>query len=402
MRFILLITFLLSTSASYAQTSPDANEIAMPVMQVTGQGLKEMELEKLDVDVKVNQSFSSTSMTMTFRNPNNQDLAGDLVFPLPEGALVSGYALDINGVMVDGSVVKKEKARRVLETEIRKGVDPGLIEFTKGNNYRTRVFPIPANGVRIVQVSYVSDLIFNDSARLYQLPLGFKDKLAQFNLNIDVIKSAVTPQLRDNSLSNFNFKKWENGFVAETKLSNITLSKPITLEIPHADNDNVAIEQALDGQYYFSITHKVPNVKRTTKSKPIKKLSVIWDASGSRQSTDHKRELEILEGFITENFKKGIKRLTVTLSLLRNTLSTPKKFDIVDGNTKELINYIKQIQYDGGTQLSTLNDSSTMWSTRLATPVTHTIQTNDNRAMSVMYYQSHLNQLVTTLYLQAS
>ena len=357
MRFILLITFLLSTSASYAQTSPDASEIAIPVMQVTGQGLKEMELEKLDVDVKVNQSFSKTSMTMTFRNPNEQDLAGDLVFPLPEGALVSGYALDINGVMVDGSVVKKEKARRVLETEIRKGVDPGLIEFTKGNNYRTRVFPIPAKGVRIVRVSYVSDLIFNNSARLYQLPLGFKDTLTQFNLKINVIKSTDEPTLLNNPLSNFNFKQWEDGFIAQTQLKDIILSKPVTVEIPYVKSDNIAIEQALDGQYYFSIAHKRPNTTISTKVRSITSLSVIWDASGSREFANHKREVAILEKYISKQFNNGSKNLIVHLSVLRNVLSAPIRFDIVNGNTQELIKHIEQIPYDGGTQLSELNDA---------------------------------------------
>jgi hypothetical protein len=37
--------------------------------------------------------------------------AGDLYFPLPDGATVSSYVLDVNGVMVDGVAVENERVR---------------------------------------------------------------------------------------------------------------------------------------------------------------------------------------------------------------------------------------------------------------------------------------------------
>jgi hypothetical protein len=64
----------------------------------------------------------------------------------------------VNGVMVEGVVVDKQKTRQVFEAEVRKGVDPGLVEQVAGAAYRTRVFPIPAGGSRTVRVSYVSEL----------------------------------------------------------------------------------------------------------------------------------------------------------------------------------------------------------------------------------------------------
>ena len=83
---------------------------------------------------------------MTFANPTDRVMEGDLYFPLPQGSTVSGYALDIEGKMVDGVAVEKHKGRQVFEQIVRQGIDPGLIEWTKGNNFKTRVFPIPAKG----------------------------------------------------------------------------------------------------------------------------------------------------------------------------------------------------------------------------------------------------------------
>ena len=68
-------------------------------------------LSKMDAEIRILGATAETRMTMTFFNPHDRILEGNLVFPLPEGATISGYALDINGVMVDGVAVEKNRAR---------------------------------------------------------------------------------------------------------------------------------------------------------------------------------------------------------------------------------------------------------------------------------------------------
>ena len=82
---------------------------------------EELRLARIETSVRIHGRLAETRMTMTFANPSNRNLAGDLYFPLPEGATLSGYALDVNGVMVDGVVVEKDKGRQVFEKELRKG-----------------------------------------------------------------------------------------------------------------------------------------------------------------------------------------------------------------------------------------------------------------------------------------
>jgi hypothetical protein len=69
--------------------------------------------------------------------------------------------------MVDGVIVAKKEARQILEAEIRKGIDPGLVEQTQGNVYRTRVYPIPAGGTRTVSITYTSDLTLSGNEAAY-------------------------------------------------------------------------------------------------------------------------------------------------------------------------------------------------------------------------------------------
>jgi len=64
--------------------------------------------------------------------------------------------------MVDAAVVEKDQARIVFETEQRKGIDPGLVEWVGGNNFKTRIWPIPAKGSRTVRVDFVTRGHFSD------------------------------------------------------------------------------------------------------------------------------------------------------------------------------------------------------------------------------------------------
>jgi len=130
-----LIALSTLTSGLLAQTVP-------PALMVEENGKsRPLGLTNLDVLVRIHGYVAETTTTMTFSNPYPRVLEGDLYFPLPEGATISGYALDINGKMVDGVAVEKHKGREVFEAVVRQGVDPGLIEWTKGNNFKTRVFP---------------------------------------------------------------------------------------------------------------------------------------------------------------------------------------------------------------------------------------------------------------------
>ena len=106
-------------------------------------------------------AYSSTAIEYMIENRSNRILEGEFEFPLEDGERVAGFALDINGTMRDAVVVEKEKGRHVFEEIVRRGVDPGLVEKTAGNNFKTRVYPLPANGVRHVKVTVEKELPFD-------------------------------------------------------------------------------------------------------------------------------------------------------------------------------------------------------------------------------------------------
>ena len=117
---------------------------------------KPVEVAKAESVVEENALFRKTKATFTFTNPNARAMSGEFEFPIPEGAFVCGYSLEVNGEMVPGVVCEKEKARVAFENETRKGVDPGIVEQVKGNIWRTRIFPLNPKTPRKAEVEYVA------------------------------------------------------------------------------------------------------------------------------------------------------------------------------------------------------------------------------------------------------
>ena len=246
-RTVPLLLTVLSAALVHAQTVP-------PALMVKQKDRSEpLRLSKVHTEVRIFGSLAQTTMTMTFANPHDRVLAGDLYFPLPEGATVSGYALDIEGRMVDGVAVEKDKGREVFEKIIRQGLDPGLVEWTKGGNFKTRVFPIPARGSRTVSVEYLSELYGAEGDPTYHLPLRFKDKLDEFTIRVEVVKAAAAPQVRQGELAGFGFEKWRDSYVAKTSTKDVTLTRDLVVALPEVRKQNVLVEKAGDGQTYFCI-----------------------------------------------------------------------------------------------------------------------------------------------------
>ncbi len=321
-----------------------------PVLLVKVDGATEtISVQSLKVETLIHGFVAETRMTMVFYNPHNRVLEGDLQFPLPEGALVSGYALDVNGVLVDGVAVEKEKARVVFEKEVRKGVDPGLVEMTRGNNFRTRVYPVPPKGTRTVRVSVLSEVATREGKTLFFLPLRFPRSLKEFSLRLEVMKTDVAPRVVRGKMGALAFAPWREGFTAETKLADATLAEDLEIELPGQEARRVQTMKGSDGYTYFSI-NDFPTPPATGARTPLRRLGLYWDASGSRDG-DHRRELALLEAFFRSRASSPVE---VELVFFRDAPQAPKLFTVRNGDARELLDALRNCTYDGGTGIGAL------------------------------------------------
>ncbi|MCX6117944.1 MAG: VIT domain-containing protein [Proteobacteria bacterium] len=307
-------------------------------------------LQKMNISVEVSGLDSETTTTMTFHNPNNRVLEGQLEFPLPADSAVTGYALDIQGQMVDGVIVSKEKARIVLETEIRRGVDPGIVEHVKGNFFRTRVYPIPAKGSRTIKIVTVAPLVLAKDDAALHIPLPQGQAIASLDLEVKINNPDIRPQI--GGFGNLTFSNWKDAWTAKTSLKNVTPDNDLYVNLPKLPNHFVQIEN-LDGEFFVGINDLIPPSKNIETPGP-KKISIAWDASMSRKPAAIAKDRAFIK-----NLLATWKNLQVDFVVFRDQLEAPQIFNITNGGADELLKFIDTVSYDGGTNLSTLNFEST-------------------------------------------
>ncbi len=146
------------------------------------------------VTVDVRDQIARTTIEETFVNHTNGVLEGVFHFPLPPGASISGFAMWIGDKMVEADVVEKQRAREIYETILQEKRDPGLLEWTGGNVFKARVYPIFGNSEKRVRITYTQVLPLKGGR--YRYSYALQSELLQQHplrdLAIDVkVNSAV-------------------------------------------------------------------------------------------------------------------------------------------------------------------------------------------------------------------
>jgi len=318
-------------------------------MKVAGAENAAVFLEKLDVVINITGSIATTTWTMNFRNSTNRILEGELSFPLGDGVTVSRYAIDINGHMREAVPIDKAKGTMVLEAIEKWRVDPGLLERVAGNAFRTRVYPLPAGGVRKVMIAYEQSLATTKSGDLaYQLPLVFNQGIPSLDISITVFKNVQKPAISDQPEDFLNFDQSGNYWKAHKHLNNFKSEKMLSFQIP-MNNSQPGLMMQESGNHYYCLLN-APAQSGSRDRKIPSQVSLLWDASLSGMHRNHKAELEFLEQY----FHK-VQHSQVNLVIYSNAIRSQNNFEIRDGNWNALKRTLMDVVYDGGTQPGVLD-----------------------------------------------
>lgn len=113
-----------------------------------------LEMTRHQVQVKINDQLAVTEIEQAFHNPLNRRLEGTFLFPVPDGATLRKFTMEIDGKPVEAELLAAEEARKIYEDIVRRQRDPALFEFLGRSLYKFRIFPIEPNSTRTVRFSY--------------------------------------------------------------------------------------------------------------------------------------------------------------------------------------------------------------------------------------------------------
>jgi len=123
-------------------------------------------------DVRIKDQLATTSIEQEFYNPNPRQLEGTFLFPVPKGAQINKFTMEINDKPVEAELLAADKARGIYEDIVRKLKDPALLEYAGRDLFKVRIFPIEANSRKRITLSY-SQLLKSDSGLVnFVLPLN--------------------------------------------------------------------------------------------------------------------------------------------------------------------------------------------------------------------------------------
>ena len=124
------------------------------------------------VDVTIEDQVAVTHVDQVFYNPNDWQVEGTYIFPIPVGAIVTDFILWIDGEPVHGEVLEAGEARDIYEEIVREIRDPALLEYVGRGAVKASIFPIPAYGERRIELEYSEVLTAENGLVRYLYPLN--------------------------------------------------------------------------------------------------------------------------------------------------------------------------------------------------------------------------------------
>lgn len=319
-----------------------------PVIAVNHAG-QPIQLRAVSIEVDLFGDQARTSVELRLFNPNPRVLEGELQFPLQEGQVVTGFALDINGQLRDAVPVPKAKGQEIFEDIRRRRVDPGLLEAAAGNQYKLRVYPIPAQGERRVLITFNETLPRQRDAGVLRVPLVFASSVGQLQVKVRAHGAAH----RDVELLQAPAGTELNASATGTELA---LQKThwqapqgpagwLQVALRRTGKPQVMVGESA-GKPFFAGQLDVRDelVRRPAPAH----IALVWDASASAAA--QARVLPVLEAY----FRKLGKPVKLSLLVVRNKAEAVRSFTVTPGRFGDLADALRAEPFDGSSNFDDL------------------------------------------------
>jgi Ca-activated chloride channel family protein len=167
---ILVLLALLAIPSAPAQA--DGIIIPEPPPHVPVVDVPYLTIKYHRVTITIEDQVATTHVDQVFVNEARHEVEGTYIFPLPEEAAISEFAMWVDGVKLQGQVLGRDEARRIYEDIVRRRQDPALLEYVGRDAFQASIYPIPPGGERRVELEYSQVLGMDNGLVEYVYPLN--------------------------------------------------------------------------------------------------------------------------------------------------------------------------------------------------------------------------------------
>jgi Ca-activated chloride channel family protein len=112
-------------------------------------------IKTVDATSQIDGQVAVTHVDQVFLNEMNQTVETVWIFPLPEGAVVTELFFWFNGKRYKADIREAQEARQEYEEQIRRRIDPALLEYLGNNLFRLSIAPVNPNSEVRTEITYV-------------------------------------------------------------------------------------------------------------------------------------------------------------------------------------------------------------------------------------------------------
>ena len=256
-----------------------------------GRHSKALRVASLDLKVDIVGATAETTVTARFVNPSDDLLEGRFNFELPEGAVVTGYALDVAGHMIDGVLVDPLQAKREYQEKVRQGIDPGVAKVSRGNVFSSTIYPLMAGGHRTVRLRFSAPI---QAQRGLTIPLSTPNAVGSFVVDLRADAQTRPP---DVSLPDDLGAAWapsQGGFAAMARIAGRPLNGRLHLA-PRSSAGKALLSRHANGTRFFEIIDAAPEI--AVAAGTARRVRVYWDRSLSRRDDKLADEIALLDKY---------------------------------------------------------------------------------------------------------
>jgi Ca-activated chloride channel homolog len=344
---------------------------AQPMLVPVDRGIQALGMEYYRVEMEVTDGVANADVKMGFRNHTARQLEATFIFPLPDGASIGEFRMEMNGKWVEGKVLEKQEAARIYTSIVARMKDPGLLELVGKNLFQARVFPVPANGVQKIELSFATSLPQEGGNYALTYPLKtaqyFCNTAKDFTFSVKLHSSTPLKSIYSPTHKLSINKKGDNDAVIGYEQQGATFSEDLKLfySVDYNDVGLSVLSFGKKGDPGFFMLLAAPGAKDTADEIPNKKLLFIVDTSGSMVGEKMKRVKSALS-YAINKLKDGDR-----FNIIRFSTDVEKMFDsdrkASSDTKKEALAFVADMEASGGTAI---NEALTVGTAGIADPET--------------------------------
>lgn len=320
------------------------------------ESLRPLRVKSTTVRTTIDRGVASTHVDQIFQNETSWQLEGEYMFFLPSGATVDEFALHINGEKVQGELLEKEKARDIYEGIVRRMQDPALLEYMGKNVFKARIFPIPANGERRIELKYKEVLPRDFDMAHYLFPIrtpkSLQEKIGTLDVEVTItddnpVKNLYSPTHAVKSESPAATKA-----VVSFKADQVATDQDFSLYYSTSSHElgiNLVTYKPDDEEGYFLLLLAPPAQKEELAAIP-KDIVFVMDTSGSMAGERIEQARQALRTCVSA--LEPTDRFNVITFATEAKRHSPTLMDATEENVRKANKFIDAIKAIGGTNIN--------------------------------------------------